>query len=311
MKNVCTIVLLSAVFGSCLCAPHVGRNQRKTVISYAVLCHNETDCLEQLLDFLAVHKEPHDEIVLIDDESTNERTLSIIQRAKDQHHVVYARHALNKDFGQQRNLAISLCRGDYIFFIDADELPTQYLMEHVRAIVSSGADVYAVPRIHWYHGVTGIPVNERGWAFWPSYNWRILRNRIGLHYEGKVHETIAGEQKREHVPAQEEYALTEHKYYDKWRSSHIFYRDCFKEWFADSIEAGDAHRARSILYRSPVEHVAFLKDPLVQRALDSRSKIDRVKVQELVTAFFASNNQGCDSEHLKLLAETLERGLIA
>ena len=50
------------------------------VISYAITTHNETTELERLLGFLSRRKDPEDEIVILDDYSTNLATGDIIER---------------------------------------------------------------------------------------------------------------------------------------------------------------------------------------------------------------------------------------
>ena len=47
-------------------------------ISYSMLVHNETDTLEKLLEFLVKFKQPQDEIVVLDDYSTEEKTKAIL-----------------------------------------------------------------------------------------------------------------------------------------------------------------------------------------------------------------------------------------
>ena len=43
-----------------------------------MLVHNETDTLEKLLEFLVKFKQPQDEIVVLDDYSTEEKTKAIL-----------------------------------------------------------------------------------------------------------------------------------------------------------------------------------------------------------------------------------------
>ena len=47
-------------------------------ISYSMLVHNEPDTLEKLLEFLVKYKQPQDEIVILDDYSTEEKTKNIL-----------------------------------------------------------------------------------------------------------------------------------------------------------------------------------------------------------------------------------------
>ena len=49
-------------------------------ISYAILTHNEGEYIENLLSFLINHKQSEDEIVVVDDYSTDELTKSILDK---------------------------------------------------------------------------------------------------------------------------------------------------------------------------------------------------------------------------------------
>jgi glycosyltransferase involved in cell wall biosynthesis len=49
-------------------------------ISYAILTHNEGQYIETLLSFLTTNKRPEDEIVIVDDFSTDLETIEILKK---------------------------------------------------------------------------------------------------------------------------------------------------------------------------------------------------------------------------------------
>ena len=51
-------------------------------ISYAILTHNEGEYIEKLLSFLVEHKRDEDEIVVVDDFSTDKNTQNISRMPK-------------------------------------------------------------------------------------------------------------------------------------------------------------------------------------------------------------------------------------
>ena len=95
-------------------------------ISYSILTHNETDALEDLLEFLGANKKEQDEIVVLDDYSSD-KTLGILTEYREKYGIIWEQRALNKNFGEQKNYLTSLCSGDFIFNLDADERPPKFL----------------------------------------------------------------------------------------------------------------------------------------------------------------------------------------
>ena len=70
-------------------------------ISYSILTHNETDTLEDLLEFLGSNKKQHDEVVVLDDYS-NDKTLGILTEYKEKYGIIWEQRALDKNFGEQK-----------------------------------------------------------------------------------------------------------------------------------------------------------------------------------------------------------------
>ena len=52
-------------------------------LSYAVTVHNETDTLKELLNTLNASKDKNDELIILDDFSTNKKTNSIINTCEN------------------------------------------------------------------------------------------------------------------------------------------------------------------------------------------------------------------------------------
>ena len=88
-------------------------------ISYAILTHNEGEYINTLLSFLITNKQPEDEITIIDDFSDDELTKQILEKYKPDINLHY--RAFDGDH-TQKNYLNSLCSGDFILQLDADEL---------------------------------------------------------------------------------------------------------------------------------------------------------------------------------------------
>ena len=104
-------------------------------ISYSILTHNETDILEDLLEFLGANKKEQDEIIVLDDYSSD-KTLGILTEYNEKYGIIWEQRALNKNFGEQKNYLTSLCSGDFIFNLDADERPPRFLFENLHDMFS-------------------------------------------------------------------------------------------------------------------------------------------------------------------------------
>jgi glycosyltransferase involved in cell wall biosynthesis len=129
--------------------------QINPAISFSILTHNEDYTLEKLLSQLFEYKQLFDEIIIVDDFSDNQKTIDILISAKIKGAKVY-KHSLNGDFAQQKNYANSKCSNLYIFNIDADELISSSMLEHLRNILESNPniDVFKLPRVNTVDGIT-------------------------------------------------------------------------------------------------------------------------------------------------------------
>lgn len=202
-------------------------------ISYAVTVCNEIDELAQLLNFLQLHIREEDEIVIqYDDTSVTKDVadyLNLINVMHSNHKVVG--FSLNNDFASFKNNLKSHCSKDYIFQIDADEIPHEYLIEILGEVLdSNNVDIVFVPRINTVAGLTqshiqkwGWNVNEKEWVNFPDYQTRIYKNTDDVTWMGKVHERITGYNTFSNFPAEEQFCLYHHKQIERQEKQNSFY----------------------------------------------------------------------------------------
>ena len=186
------------------------------IVCYKILTHNETDSLEKLLDFLFENIKEKDHIIVVDDYS-DAPTRKILSKYVESNQYDYYQHNLDGDFSKQHNYANSLVREefDYIFCIDADEIPNKWLIENIHEILESNdVDLIWLPRVNTVEGITeehiqrwGWRVNEQGWVNFPDYQGRIYRNDKSIYWVNPVHEVVEGAKKVSHFPPQEEFCL--------------------------------------------------------------------------------------------------------
>jgi len=201
-------------------------------ISYSILTHNETDSLDQLLGQLFEYKDPDDEIVIVDDYSDNEKTIELLETYSSIYDLRYEQRHLMKDFAGQKNYLRKMCNGDFIFNIDADELPTKQLIGNLKSILETNPkiDLLLVPRINTVDGLTddhvkywGWNVNERGWINFQDWQPRIHRNRSNIRWIKPVHEIMEGYAEYSFLPTESEYCLTHHKTIERQEKQNAFY----------------------------------------------------------------------------------------
>ena len=124
-----------------------------------------------------------------------------------------------------------MCSGDYIFHLDADEIPHEILMEQLHTILEMNeVDLVWIPRVNTVDGITnehiqkwGWKVSEKGWVNYPDYQARVFKRDEGICWEGKVHERITGCKTYSHLPPQEELSLYHHKTIDKQEKQNKLY----------------------------------------------------------------------------------------
>jgi hypothetical protein len=204
-------------------------------ISYAITVCNEFIEIQRLLNFLLKHKRHQDEIVvLMDTTKANSELISTLRlfESHNMDHMVVWPAEFQGHFADWKNKLTSLCTGDFIFQIDADEIPCTSIIESLPAILEGNpkVDVYLVPRVNTVEGLAdahiqkwGWNVNSEGWVNWPDYQWRIFRNVDTIKWKNKVHEVLEGFKQFAHLPMEEDYSLYHPKTIEKQEKQNNYY----------------------------------------------------------------------------------------
>jgi len=186
-------------------------------ISYAITVCNELDEVTKLLNILLKFRRKEDEVVILFDKGNGTAEVwNRIIELKDEKNVVYKAATFKNHFADWKNQLTEMCSGDYIFQIDADEIPNENLINQLPAILESNEkiEVVLVPRINTVEGLTqdhivkwGWRVDEKGHVNFPDYQWRIWKNVPDINWKNKVHEVLEGFSHYSTLPAKEEYCL--------------------------------------------------------------------------------------------------------
>jgi hypothetical protein len=202
-------------------------------ISYAITVCDEYEEIVRLIDFLHEHKHPEDEIcVLLDKPKASPILLDRLYRYSSANWILLKESAFQGHFADWKNELTRMCSSDYIFQIDADEIPHNYLMESLHEILETNpeVEVYQVPRVNTVEGLTqehiqkwGWYVNENGWVNFPDYQWRIYKNIPEIKWKNKVHEILGGYQTVALIPAFEDLSLYHPKTIERQEKQNEFY----------------------------------------------------------------------------------------
>ena len=203
-------------------------------ISYAITVCNEYEEIQKLISTLLLNIREEDEIVvLFDKKSGTAEVWEYLLELREHDHIKLTRKDFKNHFADWKNYLSSLCTGDFIFQIDADEIPHEVLLEYLPEMLENNPnnEVYLVPRVNTVEGLTldhqlkwGWNVNERGWVNWPDFQWRVWKNKPEIKWRNKVHERLEGFRTYATLPTEEQWALyhpkdikrqeKQNKYYD-------------------------------------------------------------------------------------------------
>lgn len=169
-------------------------------ISYAVTVCNELVEIQRLINVLLEYKQKGDEIVVLYDAKNGDPEVEMYLRS----HSVNAEFNWHKsefegDFAVWKNRLTRFCSNKYIFQLDADEIPSNTLMDSLDTLLKYDLDVYFLPRINTVEGLTeghikkwGWQVNSKGWVNYPDLQGRLYKNDPEIYWQGKVHERLTG-----------------------------------------------------------------------------------------------------------------------
>ena len=201
-------------------------------ISYAVTVKDELEYIQNLIPFLLKHKREEDEIVVLWDNKGDIKVWEYLTSQEPNNYFVYEGNFTN-NFADWKNLLNSLTSGDYLFQIDADELPSEFSIKMLPLLLEQNpeTEIFFVPRINIVEGITKEyidqmhwSVNEKGYINWESdYQGRIFKNKDEIKWEGCVHEKITGYKSYTYLPLLEEWALLHKKSFERQQKQNQLY----------------------------------------------------------------------------------------
>jgi glycosyltransferase involved in cell wall biosynthesis len=123
------------------------------------------------------------EVIVVVDRASQDQTQAIARRGAD---LVAVRTF--DDFASQRNAALALASGEWVFAIDADERATPELAAEIRRVTSETPRKHAGYRVPIRSVILGRPFRYSGTQH--DLPLRLFRRGMGR-WVGTVHETVA------------------------------------------------------------------------------------------------------------------------
>lgn len=202
-------------------------------ISYAITVCNEIVEIQRLVSFLLEYKRFEDEIIILYDSKGGTKPVEEYLRSHSVNgEFTWHSGEFEGHFADWKNYLTTLCSGDYIFQIDADEYPHETLIEKLPEILESNpeVDMLRVPRVNTVEGLTeehikrwGWNVNEKGWVNWADWQMRIYRRHPDIKWKNKVHEVIEGYKVYGALPVEEQWALYHPKDIERQEKQNAYY----------------------------------------------------------------------------------------
>lgn len=207
----------------------------KVKISYCITVCDEFSELQILLETLIPFIKRNDEIiVLIDTTTPNKNVEKVISKYK--HHINQViERPLNGDFSAFKNSLIAVAKGNYIFQIDADEVPQALLLKKLKQMLCKNKknDCFCVPRINLVQGISdehlknwNWKINDKNFINYPDYQMRIFKLNCDIKWTNKVHETLIGFTNLYYIPSENfDLCLLHDKTINKQIEQNTFYEN--------------------------------------------------------------------------------------
>lgn len=205
-----------------------------TNISYAITVCNEYQELQDLMSVLLKNIDLNiDEIVVLHDISKNDnRIIEFCNNHQNYGNIRYINDTFDNHFANWKNKFKNICSKDYIFQIDADEIPNEFLLQNIKTVLFSNPaiELYWVPRENYVTGITEEHINKWSWQKdslnrinFPDYQARLFKNLSHIQWKNPVHEIIVGTIAQGTLPAETRFSLYHNKTIEKQELQNSFY----------------------------------------------------------------------------------------
>jgi hypothetical protein len=202
-------------------------------ISYQILCKNEGYSLEKLINLLMDHIDSNDEINICRDLlGENPQTKEILKLYSGFECINVYEREITHTIHNQKNWLATKANGDYLFYLDADELLDPTLIQNLKIILENNpnVDVYFLPRTNIVIGLKEEYRKSRGWKVdqegrinWPDIQDRIFKNNGEIKYNEIPHGRLINYKEYTILPLENVYAIYHEKTMEKQENDNAWH----------------------------------------------------------------------------------------
>jgi len=135
-----------------------GRNARgggAPGVSVVIPCYDLGQYVSEAVDSVLAQTRPADELIVVDDGSTDERTLDVLNDLRRRAVVVY--RTPNRGAPSARNYGVDRAIGDYILCLDADDVLLPQFLEHTLPVMDASPEAGIVAtNVEMFGKINGV-----------------------------------------------------------------------------------------------------------------------------------------------------------
>jgi len=182
-------------------------------ISYIITVADEEKEFRKLYETLRINKREEDNIIVLVDLNkclVTSELLGFIHKLSSNNYITLIEDRFRGNFADWKNLVLGrTCLKEWLIFLDADELLPPQLIDDLPLILelNPDADVIGFPRANFVKGITPEHIKAWGWRQdikgrinYPDVQYRVMKNKPTIRWEGHVHETLVGYNIRTEFP---------------------------------------------------------------------------------------------------------------
>jgi hypothetical protein len=203
-------------------------------IAYCITVCNEYLEIQKLINHMIKYVNLNEDeiIVLCDSTKTNEKVIGFCKYCSDTYGINFVLDEFQNHFSDWKNKFKTLSKSDYIFQIDADELPNPFLLHNLKTLLTNNANIelFWIPRENYVDGITEehiikwkMTLDDKSRINFPDYQARLFKNKPKIKWVNKVHEIISGTDNQAALPPEEQFSLLHTKSIDKQEQQNNYY----------------------------------------------------------------------------------------
>jgi len=203
-------------------------------ISYCITVCDEDKEIQNLMTVMLENIDLNEDeiIILCDTKKTNDEVIRVCTEYSQKNGVVFIQDEFDNHFANWKNKFKEHASGDYIFQIDADEVPSSYLIKIIKEFIlhNHNIELFWVPRENYVDGITeehiikwNMRVDQKERINFPDYQARLFKNLPYIKWKNKVHEIIVGTKKQAAIPAETKFCLLHEKTIERQEKQNNYY----------------------------------------------------------------------------------------